>query len=99
MIKHIVFFRLAAVDTAQRSSDLETIAAGLRSLIGQIPELHHLEVGGDLGVVDTHWDAALLTEFASVADQDRYQRHPEHVRVLGIVNPLVSERAVVDYQT
>lgn len=75
-----------------------TLREELTSLVGRIPELRHLELGIELGLVPNHWDACLVSDFDSVADLESYQAHPEHVRVLGAINPLVAARAVVDYE-
>jgi hypothetical protein len=98
MIRHVVAFKLAADDADDRARDAITLRDELGSLVGSVPQLRHLEVGIELGLVPGHWDACLVTDFDSVADLETYQAHPEHVRVLGVINPLVSARAVVDYE-
>lgn len=98
MIRHVVAFKLAADDHDDRRRDAATLRDELISLVGKIAELRHLEVGLELGLVAGHWDACLVTDFASVADLETYQAHPEHVRVVAATGPLVADRAIVDYE-
>ena len=97
MIRHIVAFRLAAPEGEERAAAAEELKSRLETLVGVVPTLRHLEVGIDLGTVENHWHAVLVTEFDSVADLDAYQAHPDHRAVVGRIDPLVAERAVVDY--
>jgi hypothetical protein len=98
MVRHVVAFRLKAEDAAQRAADAERIQIELQSLRGQIEEIAELHVGIDVGQVDGHWEVVLVSEFADNAALERYQAHPEHVRVAGGISDLVSDRAVVDYE-
>lgn len=99
MIRHVVAFRLKAEDAADRARDAASIQQQLTSLVGLVPELRHLEVGIDVGLVAGHWDVCLVTDFDSVADLENYQGHADHVRVVTTINPLIASRAVVDYET
>lgn len=97
MIRHIVTFRLRAVDTAGRELGLARLRTELEALLPIIDDVEALHVGIDDGSVPGHWDAVLVSEHADRAALARYQVHPEHVRVLGIVGELVAEKSVVDY--
>lgn len=98
MVRHVVVFRLKAEDAAQRATDAERIQEKLQSLRGRVEEILDLHVGIDLGLVDGHWEVVLVSEFTDNAALQRYQAHPEHVRVAQVIAGLVSDRAVVDYE-
>jgi hypothetical protein len=99
VIRHIVLLALAADDHQAREADAAGIRERLEALPALIPQVITLEVGRSLGLVAGHWDLALFTEFASTADLEEYQAHPDHVKVLEYIAPRVSQKAVVDYET
>lgn len=99
MITHIVAFRLAAETPEQKAHDVRELARVLEALPATIPHVDSLRVGADLGVIDTHWDAVLVSEHASAAELEAYQAHPDHQAALQTINPLVTARAVVDFDT
>jgi hypothetical protein len=98
VIRHIVGFRLSAIDPAQRRTNAETVKQRLETLNGLVPSLNSLEVGLDIGEVPPHWDAVLVSEFDSRKNLDAYQKHPDHVRVAGSIDEFVADRAIVDYE-
>lgn len=99
MIKHIVFWRLK--DNARgrsktdNSRELKTVLEGLKDKIGAI---NKIEVGININNSDAAYDVALYSEFDSREDLETYQKHPEHVKVVGLVNEIREARAVVDYE-
>jgi hypothetical protein len=98
MIRHIVMFRLTATDPAQRAVDVEGLRSHLTALVGVIPGLQRMTVDPDLGAVDTHWDAVLVSDHDSAEAVAAYQVHPGHVEATAWVNTVAGERAVVDYE-
>lgn len=97
MIRHIVMFRLAADDDAQRRDDAHGIAERLESLQTQIPGIQSIRVDRDLGLVDGHWDVVLVSEHDDNAALEAYQVHPAHKEAAAWIGTVVSDRAVVDY--
>ena len=98
MVRHVVAFRLRAKDATRRAADSRRIQEDLQSLRSQIDEILDLHVGIDLGLVDGHWEVVLVSDFSDNAALERYQAHPDHVRVAQGISGLVSDRAVVDYE-
>jgi hypothetical protein len=70
----------------------------LESLKGVVPSLIDIEIGLDIVGKEASKDMVLYTEFASMDDLAAYAGHPEHLKVVEFVKPLVCERAVVDYE-
>lgn len=97
MIRHIVLFRLAADDDAQRRDDAHGIAERLEALETQIPGIQSIRVDRDLGLVDGHWDVALVSEYDDNAALEAYQVHPAHKEAAAWIGTVVTDRAVVDY--
>lgn len=97
MIRHIVLFKLAAEDEAQRRDDAHGIAERLEALETQIAGIQSIRVDRDLGLVEGHWDVALISEHDDNAALEAYQVHPAHKDVFGFISSVISDRAVVDY--
>lgn len=97
MIRHIVLWRLAADDETQRREDAHAIAEKLTALETQIAGIRSIRVDRDLGLVDGHWDIALVSEHDDNAALEAYQAHPAHKEAAAFVAARVSDRACVDY--
>lgn len=96
MIRHIVMWKLPS--TPEKQAHARTIQEALESLIGQIPQIRHLEVGINTdGTPDQNWDVVLVSDFDTLADLDAYQVHPAHQAVIPVIKSLVESRACVDY--
>jgi len=95
MIKHIVMWKFK--DEVAEADRLE-MKRKLESLKGVVPSLVDIEIGLDVVGSDASKDMVLYSEFNSLDDLKAYAEHPEHLKVVDFVKPLVSERAVVDYE-
>jgi len=99
MIKHIVMWTLkdeaAGADKAANALKMKELLSALRGLI---PIIKDLEVGLDVFAASPACDVILYTAFATRADLDTYQAHPEHQKVVGFVKQVVASRSVVDYE-
>jgi hypothetical protein len=98
MIRHIVAFRLNATDPHQRQVDVAGMRSRLEPLARNIPRVLDLRVHSDLGLVDSHWHAVLVSDHPDNAALEAYQTHPEHVAAAEWVNTVVADRAVVDFE-
>ncbi|HEV7741265.1 MAG TPA: Dabb family protein [Pseudolysinimonas sp.] len=98
MIRHIVEFKLAATDPAQRATDADGIRQHLTSLQGVVTGLRSITVLPDLGRVEGHWDLVLVSEHDSAEALEGYQAHPAHREASAWVAARVSDRAVIDYE-
>lgn len=98
MIRHIVEFKLAATDPAQRAKDADGIREHLTALVGAIPGLRGMTVSPDLGLVDTHWDVVLVSDHDDNAALEGYQAHPAHKEASAWVSTVVTDRAIVDFE-
>ncbi len=95
MIKHIVFFKMNEEGKADNIVKLKT---ALEGLVGKIPSLLKLEVGVDFNGSAAASDVSLFTVFELKSDLEKYQVHPEHLKVVELVKTVTSERHVVDYE-
>ena len=99
VIKHIVLWKLKdSMDGKAKPELARELKAALEGLKGKITEIKALEVGINFNPADTACDLSLYSEFKSREDLDRYQKHPEHVKVAELVKKLTLERRVSDYE-
>ena len=93
MIRHIVLWRLKSPD------DFDKVRETLERQVGRIPGLLAVEVGRGFNSGRRAVDFALLCDFDSRESLEAYHRHPAHMETRAIVDPLVSDHWIADYQT
>ncbi len=99
MIKHIVMWTLKdEAAGAGKADNARAMKQKLEALAGLIPSLGRIEVGIDVFAASPDCDVILYSEFASRADLDAYQVHPEHQKVVAFVKQVAASRSVVDYE-
>jgi hypothetical protein len=94
MIRHIVLWRLKSPDT-----DFEAIGTALRAQLGRIPGLLGVEIGRSFNRGRRAVDFVLICDFASREALEAYHRHPAHFETRAIVDPLIAEHWIADYET
>lgn len=94
MIRHVVLWRLKP----NEGDMFHTIRRALEAQRGRIPGLLHLQVGRNFATSRRAVDFALVCDFESRAALAAYHRHPAHMETRAIVDPLVDEHWIVDYE-
>lgn len=98
MLKHIVMFKVKdSAEGAGKEENVQRIKSKLEALPGRIEEIRFFEVGANSISNGAAYDLVLCSEFDGKEELFRYQKHPEHVKVLEFVNKVCENRAVVDY--
>ena len=98
MIRHIVSWKLKAVDEDAKAVAAAEIAHALEALVSVIPEIVALSVARNAAHHDKNHDVVLIADFANLDDLEAYQVHPAHIRAVGVVGARVSARACVDVE-
>jgi len=99
MIKHIVMWRLKdEAAGATKAENAVKLKESLEALKSEIEELKALEVGINFNPSPAAFDVVLYSEFENREGLEAYQKHPEHVKIVGFVGEIRSDRAVVDYE-
>ena len=98
MIRHLVFWKLAAVDPDEKAAIVAEMAARFGALVAVIDGTERLDVRADLGETDGNWDVVLDADYRDAAALAAYQVHPAHVEVAAFVRSLVTARACVDFE-
>ncbi|WP_296198396.1 Dabb family protein [uncultured Microbacterium sp.] len=96
-LRHIVLWKLAATDDAQRAADAARVVAELNALVGVVPSIRSLTVGTDV-VGGANFDVGLVADFDDQDGLDAYQVHPAHQEVVGFVRSVVADRAACDFE-
>lgn len=99
MIRHIVLFTLTAAADSERATDVSGMQDRLGALVGVIPGLQSMVVKPDLGLVEGHWDVALISEHDDNEALEGYQAHPAHLEAAAFIRSVTSsDRVTVDYE-
>lgn len=93
MIRHIVLWRLKSPE------DFEKVRETLERQVGRIPGLLGVEVGRSFNTGRRAVDFALVCDFESREALEAYHRHPAHLETRAVVDALVAEHWIADYQT
>ncbi len=98
MIRHIVVWRLAASDPAERETAAATIAERLTALPAAVPAIRSITVGRNVAYEEANWDVAVVADFDGLDGLDAYQRAPAHLEAAGYIRSVTSERASIDFE-
>lgn len=93
MIRHIVLWRLKSAD------DFDKVRETLERQLGRIPGLINVEVGRSFNTGRRAVDFALVCDFESREALEGYHRHPAHMETRAVVDPLVTDHWISDYQS
>lgn len=98
MIRHVVTWKLASEDAAERGSQAAEVARRLNALDGVVPQLRAISAGANTIYPESNWDVTLVADFDSVDDLEQYQVHPAHEEVVAYVRSVVASRVAVDFE-
>lgn len=99
MIKHIVMWKLKEfAEEKDKFENANIIKRNLEGLKNKINEIKFIEVGININQSTQAYDVVLYSEFANIEDLNKYQNHPEHLKVSEFVSKVRDERVVTDYQ-
>lgn len=98
MIKHIVMFKFKDISSGRnKEENIQLVKESLQSLPPKIKEIRSFELGVNIIPASNAYDLVLLSEFTSIEELVRYQKHPEHLKVAEVAGQVCESRIVVDY--
>ena len=95
MIRHIVMLKFKSGTT---DAQVEEMTALLEELPNKIIEIHLFEFGRDVLKSDRSYDFGLVALFANIEALGRYQKHPEHLKVLEKIGDICEDVKIVDFE-
>ncbi len=95
MVKHIVAFKLKGTPE-ERKAVASAFKAALEALPSQIDVLESMEVGLNENPSET-WDVVLTAIVPTMADVEKYAKHPAHLAAAALLGEHKEARACVDY--
>lgn len=96
-LRHVVAWRLATADPAQRAEQAAEITSRLTALRDAVPAVLDLYAGPDV-VAGGNWDVALVADFDDRDALQQYIDHPDHQQVASYIRSVIAERAAVDFE-
>ncbi len=98
MVRHIVMIKLKEIPAAfERQNAINQIKAGLEALPNKIKEIKNYEVGININPNPAAYEIVLISEFESFNDLNIYREHPEHIKVLDLINKYKDNSVFNDY--
>ena len=95
MIKHIVAW---SFPKENKEENIHYVRDLLEALPDEIEEIVEFEVGINLKQTEFSKDLVLISEFKNLSDLRVYSEHPAHQKVVRIINTLVKDRVVIDFE-
>ncbi|HCS61246.1 MAG TPA: stress responsive alpha-beta barrel domain-containing protein [Microbacterium sp.] len=97
-IRHVVTWKLASEDAAQRGAQAAEMAQRLNALDGVVPQIRSISAGANSVYPDANWDVTLVADFDSVEALEQYAVHPAHEEVAVYIRSVVASRVAVDFE-
>jgi hypothetical protein len=96
MLRHVVMFGWKPDVPAQKVREIED---AFRALPGKIPQIAAFEWGTDVSAqgFSQGFTHCFVVSFASAADRDTYQVHPDHQAFIALSRPNVAQLLTFDY--
>lgn len=98
MIKHVVMFKLKEIAPDEKMHEALSLKLMLDTLPDKIKGIKFFETGMNFTVSERAFDIVLVSEFNSIGDLNKYQKHPEHLKVVGLIREICETTHVVDYE-
>lgn len=98
MVKHIILWKLKAMDEKEKQRRMEQVKKGLEGLRHQIPGMVDIQVITEK-LSTSNADMMLDSTFETAAALEGYAVHPEHVFVADTyIRPYVETRICMDFE-
>ena len=100
MIRHIVLFKLdKSYSDEEKLKFIKEIHVQLMALNTTIDELKTINVyANSKKASQENYDIMLDTTFDNFKDMEKYQKHPEHQKVVSFMKTLKLQRAGIDFE-
>jgi hypothetical protein len=98
MLVHIVMIKISASSETEKKKRISQLKDSLDKLPSLIPEIKYYDVGVNLSTRSNAYDLAVVSEFENEGDLSIYRDHPEHQKVVGLLEGIKEDVVVVDYE-
>jgi hypothetical protein len=95
LIRHVVMLKFKP-DFGQESR--EHWAEQARKMPQKITEIRSFSLGFDVVGSERSWDAAIVADFDTIEDMQKYATHPVHLPVAAISVPNCEQMVSVDFE-
>ncbi len=95
MIRHIVLLKFKS-DVSQ--AQIDEVLSFAQRLPTAIPEIRALAAGKNFTPRDDTFSHAIVDDFQSVEDLNKYSAHPVHLELVSLLRPLIEKLNFVDFE-
>lgn len=100
MLKHVLMFKVKGSKTdGSAEENIRSLEKALLELRPKIPEIQAWEVGVNKSPSPHAFDVLLYSEFNDGAALEKYRVHPEHRKVVALIEKICQDRHVVDFSS
>jgi hypothetical protein len=98
MLVHIVMIKISASSETEKKERISLLKDSLDRLPSLIPEIKYYDVGVNTSTRSNAYDMAVVSEFENADDLSIYRDHPEHQKVVRLLDGIKEDVVVVDYK-
>ena len=98
MVRHTIMWKFKPSDGRTPKEIAEDIKERYQAILGIVPGLKNVEVGGNRNESATSYDAVLIEDFDNWADLASYKADPVRNELKKYIDSHVAARARVEYE-
>jgi hypothetical protein len=98
MLVHIVMIKISSSSETEKKERIFKLKDSLDKLPSLIPEIKYYDVGVNISTISNAYDLVVVSEFENAGDLSIYRDHPEHQKVVGLLDGIKEDVVVIDYE-
>jgi hypothetical protein len=98
MLVHIVMIKISASLETEKKERISLLKDSLDKLPSLIPEIKYYDVGVNKSTRSNAYDLVVVSEFEDAGALSIYRDHPEHQKVVRLLDGIKEDVVVVDYE-
>ena len=97
-VLHMVMWKFKSTTAEENASQAKGLVEDFQAVKSFVPGLLEVHAGANALAVDGAFDFAISMRFATWADLETYNQHPEHQKIKIKIRDMRIERAQVDFE-
>ena len=97
-VLHMVMWKFKSTTAEEKDAQAKGLTEDFQAMKSFVPGLLEVHAGANVSEVDGAFDFAISMRFATWADLETYNQHPEHQKIKIKIRDMRIERAQVDFE-
>jgi hypothetical protein len=98
MLVHIVMIKISASSETEKKKSIFMLKDSLDKLPSMIPEIKYYDVGVNISTRSNAYDLVVVSEFEDAGALSIYRDHPEHQKVVRLLDGIKEDVVVFYYE-